>query len=100
MANLGKKGDTYCARFRLRGREYKKSLKTRDAAAARAALHVIELTLHRIHTGQLPVPARRYVFHDWNRDRPPIERFADGLPGYHRAASREGRGVFFAWREC
>lgn len=58
MANLGKKGDTYCARFRLRGREYKKSLKTKDESTARAALHLIELTLHRLHTGQLHVPER------------------------------------------
>ena len=58
MANLGKKGDTYCARFRLRGKEYKKSLKTRDESAAKAALHLIELTLHRLHTGQLHVPDR------------------------------------------
>jgi hypothetical protein len=58
MANLGKKGDVYCARFRFRGREYKKSLKTKDESAARAALHLIEFTLHRLHTGQLHVPER------------------------------------------
>jgi hypothetical protein len=58
MANLGKKGDVFCVRFRLRGKEYKKSLKTRDESAARAALHLIELTLHRLHTGQLHVPDR------------------------------------------
>lgn len=58
MANLSKKGDGYCARFRLRGKEYKKSLKTRDESAARAALHLVELTLHRLHTGQLHVPDR------------------------------------------
>ena len=58
MANLGKKGDSYVARFRLQGKEYKKSLKTRDEAAAKAAMHVIELTLHRILTGQLVIPER------------------------------------------
>jgi integrase len=58
MANLGKKGDVFCVRFRLRGKEFKKSLKTRDESAARAALHLIELTLHRLHTGQLHVPDR------------------------------------------
>ena len=58
MANLGKKGDIYCVRFRLRGKEYKKSLKTRDASAAGAALHLVELTLHRLHTGQLRLPDR------------------------------------------
>src|SRR5205823_3667919 len=56
MANLGQKGGVYHARFRLRGREYKKSLKTRDESAARAACHLIELTLHRLHTGQLRLP--------------------------------------------
>jgi integrase len=58
MANLSKKGDGYCARFRLRGKEYKKSLKTKDESAARAALHLVELTLHRLHTGQLHLPDR------------------------------------------
>ena len=28
MANLGRKGDVYVARFRYQGKEYKKSLKT------------------------------------------------------------------------
>jgi integrase len=56
MANLGRKAGIFHARFRLAGREYKKSLKTRDPAAAQAALHLVELTLHRIHTGQLGVP--------------------------------------------
>ncbi|WP_439624731.1 tyrosine-type recombinase/integrase [Gemmata sp.] len=58
MANLGKKGDTFCVRFRLRGKEFKKSLKTRDESAAKAALHLVELTLHRLHTGQARVPDR------------------------------------------
>src|SRR5262249_54208462 len=58
MANLGKKGGAYHVRFRFRGKEYKKSLKTRDESAARGALHLIELTLHRLHTGQLHVPDR------------------------------------------
>lgn len=58
MANLGKKGDTFCVRFRLRGKEFKKSLKTRDESAAKAALHLVELTLHRLHTGQVRVPDR------------------------------------------
>jgi hypothetical protein len=58
MANLSKKGDVFCVRFRYRSKEYKKSLKTRDEPAARAALHLVELTLHRLHTGQLHVPDR------------------------------------------
>ncbi len=56
MANLGKKGDTFCVRFRFQGKEYKKSLKTKDEPAARGALHLIEFTLHRLHTGQIRVP--------------------------------------------
>ncbi len=56
MANLGKKGGIFCVRFRFSGKEYKKSLKTRDESAAGAALHLIELTLHRLHTGQIHVP--------------------------------------------
>lgn len=51
-------GDVSCVRFRLRGKEFKKSLKTKDESAARAALHLVELTLHRLHTGQLHVPDR------------------------------------------
>src|SRR6185312_3765308 len=58
MANLSKKGEVHCVRFRFQGKEYKKSLKTKDASAARAALHLIEITLHRLHTGQLHVPDR------------------------------------------
>jgi len=53
MANLGLKGGIYVVRFRYKGEEYKKSLKTRSADAAKAALHVVELTIHRLHTGQL-----------------------------------------------
>jgi len=58
MANLSIKGGTYNVRFRYGGKEYKKSLKTKDESAARGALHLIELTLHRLHTGQLYVPER------------------------------------------
>ena len=39
MANLGKKGDVYVARFRFQGKEYKKSLKTTNLADAEAAMH-------------------------------------------------------------
>lgn len=56
MAHLGQKDGVYHVRFRYRGREYKKSLKTRDEGAARAVAHLVELTLHRILTGQLRVP--------------------------------------------
>ncbi len=56
MANLGQKGGVYHVRFRYRNREYKKSLKTRDPSAAAAARHLVELTLHRLLTGQARVP--------------------------------------------
>ena len=56
MANLGKKGDIYLARFRYGGREYKKSPKTRDRVEAENALKVVETTIHRLTTGTLTVP--------------------------------------------
>jgi integrase len=56
MANLSQKDGIYVVRFRFRGKEFKKSLKTRDSSAAEAALHVVELTIHRLHTGQIQVP--------------------------------------------
>jgi hypothetical protein len=58
MADPGKKGEVYRARFRFRGREYKQSLQTKDESAARGALHLVEVTLHPLHTGQLRVPDR------------------------------------------
>ena len=39
MANLGQKNDTYLIRFRYQGKEYKRSLKTRDKAAAERLEH-------------------------------------------------------------
>jgi integrase len=56
MANLGNKDSIFHVRFRFRGKEYKKSLKVRDQGAAEAALHVVELTIHRLLTGQTAVP--------------------------------------------
>jgi len=56
MANLGMKGDVYVARFRYAGQEYKKSLRTKDRAAAEAALHEVESVLHRLARGWLAVP--------------------------------------------
>lgn len=57
MANLGLKDGIYHVRFRFRGREYKKSLKIRDKGTAEAARNLVELTIHRILTNQLAVPA-------------------------------------------
>jgi hypothetical protein len=56
MANLGKKGDLYLARFRYQGKEYKKSLKTTQPADARAAMHGIERAIHGLTTGLIQIP--------------------------------------------
>jgi len=56
MANLGTKDGILHVRFRFDGKEYKKSLKTRSESAAQAALHMIELTIHRLLTGQVRAP--------------------------------------------
>jgi len=56
MANLGQKNGLFHARFRFRGKEYKKTLKTSELASAKAAIHLLELTIHRLHTGQVHVP--------------------------------------------
>ena len=56
MANLGRKGDLFVARFRYQGKEYKKSLKTTRLADAQAAMHGIERAIHGLTTGLLQVP--------------------------------------------
>jgi integrase len=56
MANLGRKGDLYIARFRYQGKEYKKSLRTTRLADARAAMHGVERAIHGLVTGLLQVP--------------------------------------------
>jgi integrase len=56
MANLGLKNGTYVIRFRHNGKEYKRSLKTRNQTDAAAAKNSIELTIHRILTGLLTIP--------------------------------------------
>ena len=56
MANLGRKGDVYVARFRYQGKEYKKSLKTTSLVDARAAMHGVEQAVHRLATGMAQVP--------------------------------------------
>src|SRR4051794_38411273 len=75
MANLGKKDGIFHIRFRFRGKEYKKSLKTGDEGAATAARHVIELTLHRLLTGQAIVPenvdAGDFIVSGGTLQRPP-----------------------------
>ena len=56
MANLVKKGNTFVVRFRFGGKEYKKSLKTSCQKDAAAAQRSVEVTIHRLLTGQLAVP--------------------------------------------
>jgi integrase len=55
MANLGKKGAVYVARFRYEGKEYKKSLKTTRKADAEAAMHAVERAIHGLATGLLQI---------------------------------------------
>jgi integrase len=57
MANLGQKDGIYFIRFRFRCKEFKKSLKIRSKADAEAARCLIELTIHRLMTGQITLPA-------------------------------------------
>jgi len=56
MANLGQKHGIFHIRFRYAGKEYKKSLKTRDQDAAEAARRSVELTIHRLLTGLIQLP--------------------------------------------
>lgn len=56
MANLGKKGSIYVARFRFEGKEYKKSLKTSQLADARAAMLSVERAIYGLTTGMIDLP--------------------------------------------
>jgi hypothetical protein len=56
MANLGKKNGIFNVRFRFRGREYKRSLKICDRNSAEAAKKLMELTIHKLLTGQISLP--------------------------------------------
>ena len=56
MANLTKKNGIYLARFRYRGKEYKRSLHTSDATDAKTAMIEIERALHRLAIHMLPMP--------------------------------------------
>ena len=47
---------SFASAFRYAGKQYKKSLRTRDPAAAQAACHLVELTIYRLTTGQLYLP--------------------------------------------
>jgi hypothetical protein len=62
MATLESQRGIYFVRFRFRSskselnRAYKRSLKTRDKKEAEAAQRLVELTIHRLLTGQLERP--------------------------------------------
>jgi hypothetical protein len=70
MANLGQKNGIFHVRFQFCAKEYKKSLKTDNQAAAEAAYHLIELTIHRLHTGAMHL--RHLMKRAW--DRPSLRR--------------------------
>lgn len=57
MANLIVKDGIYAVRFRFQAREYKRSLKTRSQSDAKIAQKLVEVTIHRLLTGQLSIPA-------------------------------------------
>lgn len=56
MANLGRKGKLYVARFRFAGKEFKKSLRTTSKSDAEAAMHAVERAIHGLVTGMLQLP--------------------------------------------
>lgn len=56
MANLVTKDGIFVVRFRFQSKEFKRSLKTRSSKDATAARKLVEVTLHRLLTGQLVVP--------------------------------------------
>jgi len=58
MANIGEKNGVFYVRFRFRGKEFKKSLKIRSRSDADAARCLVELTIHRIATGQISLPPK------------------------------------------
>ena len=51
MTSIGRKDGVFYVRFRFNKVAFKKSLKTKNAAAARAALHIVEFALHQLLTG-------------------------------------------------
>lgn len=57
MANIALKDGIYVVRFRFQGKEFKRSLKTRSQRDAEIAQRLVEVTIHRLLTGQLAIPA-------------------------------------------
>ena len=56
MANIQQKNGVFHVRFRFRGRQFKKSLKTKVRKDAQDALTLIDATMVKILTGQLNAP--------------------------------------------
>ena len=56
MANVQQKNGLFHVRFRYAGKQFKRSIKTRDPMAARAAQAAVEVTLYRLLTGQVHCP--------------------------------------------
>ena len=57
MAHLAKKGEWFIARFTWDGKEYKKSLKTKDEGDAKAALRDVENRIHDLHRSKVQIPS-------------------------------------------
>lgn len=57
MANVQQKNGVYHVRFRFGGQQFKRSLKTTDAKAAKAAHNVVEVALYRLNRGWLQCPS-------------------------------------------
>jgi hypothetical protein len=56
MANPGRKNGVFLIRFRYRGKEHKRSVKTSNRPDAEAAQSSVHLTLHRLLTGIAELP--------------------------------------------
>ena len=56
MASLDQKNGVFVIRFRYGGKQFKKSLRTRDETDADGALHLVQHTIYRLTTGQLEIP--------------------------------------------
>lgn len=56
MPSLYRRADVHWIRFRFQGREFKRSLKSPSTADAAVANAIVVQTLHRLRTGQLPIP--------------------------------------------
>jgi len=56
MASLIEQAGSYCVKFRYGGRQFMKSLKTRDRDLAEAGVKHVEITLTKLKRGQTAIP--------------------------------------------